>query len=461
MFGGGGSGSAAAAAAAAPIFGNSSSTSYSSSSSSSSTFGTTSNTGSTSRGDNRENPLLKKGRQSAPSWTSASPSATTAGGGGFGFGGNTAAQTSSSSSTSSFGNGRSPLATMDMSVNTKNGGGGINSANTTTTAGMTKKMSFGIPPKYSLSLRTGPAVAAPTGFRTNGPSQHPNGTSSSSPVPHAPVETPTSYHHPVATSTATALTAAMSSPPSSNASTVVAYGYRTQDEFEQLKTILMGYGNVIQFKTQMHAPHHLGPGSSFFAYAGQVGSGSGTTNNIQSGTGGGNWLAVQYESEFAAQQAVCNQPYVLTTTSSSTGGGGRGGGGATICGVMDGRQNGILDRLVEASTSAVVTTTRPGGGALGGRGGRNGPSLLQLPESSSIAAAAVPKESDILNYPHRRGSEHRSNNNSYSNNNNNNRSISICQQVFCWLLGWDPNDMIIVADDDEINSSGNQHPHSD
>jgi hypothetical protein len=189
---------------------------------------------------------------------------------------------------------------------------------------------------------------------------------------------------------------------------------------------MMSYGNVVQVKTQAPQQRSL----SLFAQA--------EGNNLV--LSDGNWLAVQYESQLAAQEAVCNQPYIVPCSSS---------GGVAICGAVDASTNGLIQRLTSASKSMIVTTTtaRP-------IVSDSATTMLRLmpEESTSIT------ESDLLNLPPPGG---RHNNNMTGGSTAAvAANLSICTRVLYWILGWDPEDfakemMMAAADDDH------HHPHSD
>lgn len=197
---------------------------------------------------------------------------------------------------------------------------------------------------------------------------------------------------------------------------VVASGYTNRQEYEELKQILLRVGKVVQLKEQASSSQKH---STLAMFTGADDTLYGNSSSVMSG---GNWLAVQYESKLAAQEALTNQPFVLHCS-------------GNVCGAFNGMQNGLLQRLTLAAQTTVVTTIRPSLALTTGNGGGKATELLfQTPEKMT--------EDDLLNLPPRRKSS--------SGRRNSN---SMCDLIVAWLFGWSPEDF-------EENGDG-IHPKSD
>jgi hypothetical protein len=174
---------------------------------------------------------------------------------------------------------------------------------------------------------------------------------------------------------------------------VVAYGYTSLTEYHELLDLLTLFGSIQQ--------HHSG----------------------------GNWLAVQYESRFSAERALCSQPVTL-------------GNSNTLCGTVRGTPSLIQSLWTRSNNKASSSTSisertsvatpkrtvqRPGGSFTSGRA-----TMIEDNDSKWLNVDGNQIE-DRPRIP-----------------------TTACQKLMSWYFGWEYSQV-----DDDVDDRGLDHPHSD
>lgn len=189
----------------------------------------------------------------------------------------------------------------------------------------------------------------------------------------APVSSPTMFRHKEATPIN------VTARPTNTSNWVIAYGYTNDLEYDELFGVLRSHGSIKQQKSNA------------------------------------NWLAVQYDNQFSAAKALCNQPIQLPSSSA-------------LCGTVGANQQLLQGLLSQPQTSATKdnlfsliaeTPTLPSTSA--STTSRQPQSASPLREEDILAA----HEDDII---YRRPSS------------------SMCDKVLDWYFGWNEE---------------THHPHSD
>jgi hypothetical protein len=188
----------------------------------------------------------------------------------------------------------------------------------------------------------------------------------------APVASPYILNHQTPTKTST-IHSNNTSYSSFSEHWVVAYGYRTTQEYHELMDRLTSYGKIVK---------------------------------QQSSNGRNNWFALQYEGFLSAEKALCGQPIILSTNS--------------LCGTVRGSPE-LLQGLV--------------GGGVGDYSPASGQNVFLSIEDEAHTTTnntvvggkstySSLKEEDILAYG------------SHGKTDRAHRRKSVCEKVVSWYFGW-------------------------